>query len=668
MTKNTKNQISDVKYKTELCRTWIEQNYCPYLEKCRFAHGKTDLLDKTIIGKNYKLKDCKSFHTKGYCPYGPRCLFKHEERKFSNLNRPFYKYILENNFTDFYFKNLKMQKISEEDFLKYFDIDEILQHKESNKSFANKSDLKSNNENSDFCFNNNYTKNKEFEKWKIFPLNNNQLRSRVNLYVPSLNVFKKFRQTDSSLSYSTDASNESENSDKCLKANKIGKIDDSNIGGSNFKYEHNNFSRNERNIYTKNAHNAINSKLVPQDVHNKFSNINNNFCFDKSADKNFKLKSNIYNYNNHENKFTINCQNNIIKYSNNNINNKNNLLNSYSVNFLNNLDLKNNNINKSFISQNFIQNNQTKNTLQKSDLVSTINNYRHSKINSHKRNYFNKYNTVAETPNNFQNNTIISSSDEGIIINENLKLNNNKNIKSSINNNLKKSNLNYLSCSSASSLTRKINDSVSNNEVTNNISNDSPNKETDTTYNLYSFNIFKDNYNKIFSNSNMNFDIYEEFNSFGKLEKKPSLSNTSVLSTENSYFKEDSIPNSFLNEFEDLDNITSEKFSFKNIFDCDDEFEENNTHHSFSKENFDFKFRNNEETIFENIIDNTKSNIKNNIKEQNKNKYSENSYFENNLFNFNNIDEMNLNEKHSLNSTPIINSYTHFFDKKTTVI
>lgn len=33
-----------IKYKTELCRTYEEKGYCPYGGKCRFAHGRDDLV------------------------------------------------------------------------------------------------------------------------------------------------------------------------------------------------------------------------------------------------------------------------------------------------------------------------------------------------------------------------------------------------------------------------------------------------------------------------------------------------------------------------------------------------------------------------------------------------------------------------------------------------
>ncbi len=92
-----KSKESVTKYKTELCRKWVEHNYCPYREKCRFAHGKKDLHEKLINNKNYKQKECNSFHTKGYCPYGPRCHFKHDERRIDEMERIYFKILLEKN-------------------------------------------------------------------------------------------------------------------------------------------------------------------------------------------------------------------------------------------------------------------------------------------------------------------------------------------------------------------------------------------------------------------------------------------------------------------------------------------------------------------------------------------------------------------------------------------
>ena len=79
----------DPKYKTELCKKFQNTGKCPYGFKCRFAHGKEELIIKTQ-GLNYKKKPCKTFHEKGYCPYGSRCSFRHDERKFSELCFSYY--------------------------------------------------------------------------------------------------------------------------------------------------------------------------------------------------------------------------------------------------------------------------------------------------------------------------------------------------------------------------------------------------------------------------------------------------------------------------------------------------------------------------------------------------------------------------------------------------
>ena len=82
-------QKKDPKYKTELCKTYSETKKCPYGFKCRFAHGKEELLSK-IINSNYKKKDCKTFSENGFCPYGSRCSFRHDERKIEDIHLPFY--------------------------------------------------------------------------------------------------------------------------------------------------------------------------------------------------------------------------------------------------------------------------------------------------------------------------------------------------------------------------------------------------------------------------------------------------------------------------------------------------------------------------------------------------------------------------------------------------
>ena len=77
--------IIDQNYKTELCKKFQATGYCPYGSKCRFAHGKNELIEK-IQGTNYKKEKCKTFYEKGYCLYGTRCKFKHDERKYKDIN------------------------------------------------------------------------------------------------------------------------------------------------------------------------------------------------------------------------------------------------------------------------------------------------------------------------------------------------------------------------------------------------------------------------------------------------------------------------------------------------------------------------------------------------------------------------------------------------------
>lgn len=72
------------KYKTEICRTWLEKGFCPYGSKCLFAHGKSELLNKEFSG-GYKSKLCRAFHNKFYCPYGSRCIFIHQNMNVENI-------------------------------------------------------------------------------------------------------------------------------------------------------------------------------------------------------------------------------------------------------------------------------------------------------------------------------------------------------------------------------------------------------------------------------------------------------------------------------------------------------------------------------------------------------------------------------------------------------
>lgn len=95
--RNEQNVV-DPKYKTELCKKFAEIGKCPYGNKCRFAHGKRELVVK-MKNSNYKKKDCKTFTESGFCPYGERCSFKHDERGLNEIKLPFY-------FVNLYLKNM----------------------------------------------------------------------------------------------------------------------------------------------------------------------------------------------------------------------------------------------------------------------------------------------------------------------------------------------------------------------------------------------------------------------------------------------------------------------------------------------------------------------------------------------------------------------------------
>lgn len=76
--------LKDPKYKTEICKNWEKSQNCPYNNKCRYAHGKEELMKKEAeANPNYKAKDCFNFFKYGYCNYGRRCCFKHDDRKIN---------------------------------------------------------------------------------------------------------------------------------------------------------------------------------------------------------------------------------------------------------------------------------------------------------------------------------------------------------------------------------------------------------------------------------------------------------------------------------------------------------------------------------------------------------------------------------------------------------
>ena len=68
--------ISD-RYKTELCRSFMETGVCTYNRRCTFAHGQEELRAKARHPR-YKTRFCRAYHVEGFCTYGGRCDFIHD--------------------------------------------------------------------------------------------------------------------------------------------------------------------------------------------------------------------------------------------------------------------------------------------------------------------------------------------------------------------------------------------------------------------------------------------------------------------------------------------------------------------------------------------------------------------------------------------------------------
>jgi hypothetical protein len=75
------------KIKVELCKNFVEKGYCPYENRCRFAHGIEELRAKDTWGNSelYRTRRCKVFYDKHECKFGERCNFMHENRKVTEI-------------------------------------------------------------------------------------------------------------------------------------------------------------------------------------------------------------------------------------------------------------------------------------------------------------------------------------------------------------------------------------------------------------------------------------------------------------------------------------------------------------------------------------------------------------------------------------------------------
>jgi hypothetical protein len=85
------NKTDRTKFKTEMCKNWIEAGVCRYGIKCQFAHGGDELTQKVLPqNAKYKSKLCNTFADGLFCPYGNRCLFRHEDREFTEVHEYHY--------------------------------------------------------------------------------------------------------------------------------------------------------------------------------------------------------------------------------------------------------------------------------------------------------------------------------------------------------------------------------------------------------------------------------------------------------------------------------------------------------------------------------------------------------------------------------------------------
>lgn len=74
-----KNSSFSNKEKSQLCKRFMENGYCPYERKCKFAHGCEELKRNQETNSKYKTKECGVYINQGYCPYGDRCNFIHQK-------------------------------------------------------------------------------------------------------------------------------------------------------------------------------------------------------------------------------------------------------------------------------------------------------------------------------------------------------------------------------------------------------------------------------------------------------------------------------------------------------------------------------------------------------------------------------------------------------------
>lgn len=69
--------FDSVRYKTEMCKNFMELGVCRFDQKCFYAHSAQELNKATYKHEKYKTQLCKPFHSEGFCDFGARCAFIH---------------------------------------------------------------------------------------------------------------------------------------------------------------------------------------------------------------------------------------------------------------------------------------------------------------------------------------------------------------------------------------------------------------------------------------------------------------------------------------------------------------------------------------------------------------------------------------------------------------
>ena len=161
----------DPKYKTELCKSWMETHFCVYGNRCRFAHGKNELNIK-LQSSNYKKKPCSSFLNYGFCPYGSRCNFIHVEKKLNDIIIPY-----------FYIQTFVNNKIHFGKRLKVFEDITFDSNSDSTSDVDNSNSINSNDTSSKFFYDKNILQFSQNNKFDLMTFNKNFFEDTLPTYV-----------------------------------------------------------------------------------------------------------------------------------------------------------------------------------------------------------------------------------------------------------------------------------------------------------------------------------------------------------------------------------------------------------------------------------------------------------------------------------------------------